>query len=371
MARLRWFRRDLARPVLATAIGVLAALLILEAGMRVVVAKDPLPAAQLRKSAQLEPPAFDDCHVPNVSAGLGHIVRPSTVDGLVYELKPSVDTCYQGARHRTNADGQRARSLAPFPRPKPPGVFRVLLLGDSYAYAQGVEYESSLAAELERRLSSKASGITVEVVNTGVPGYNTAQEAAYFAAHGMSYQPDCVVILFVANDLGVPYLMLEPRDPLSFKRSYVLEALLSLSDREDGSSPEIPPGMFRGTDRQVAFVNRRDFDRIPEQYRYMVGAEGYRHALGSIAEAAHGIPVVNVADYTDASSLDEADRFALVAFQRELGIHHVFVPTLRDPTLWVGPKDMHPNARGHAFIADQVLKFLEERKLCLPGSPKP
>jgi lysophospholipase L1-like esterase len=366
MARRLWISRDFGRRVLATSIGTLAALLILEAAMRVVVAWDPLPAAELRKSARITAPNFgDDCS--RASATLGQIVRPSTHSGLVYELKPNVETCYQRARHRTNADGQRARNLEPFLRPKPPGVFRVLLLGDSYAYAQGVEYESSFAAELERRLSAKDRGAKVEVINSGVPGYNTAQEAAYLAAAGISYQPDCIVILFVANDVGVPYLMLEPRDPFSLRRSYVLETLLSLAERSDDTSHQIPPGMFVADDRQIAFVGPGELERIPERYHYMVGMEGYRRALRSIADTANGIPVIDVADYADVVNSDASNRSKLSSFHQELGIHHAFVPTLRDPSLWISHDDMHPNARGHAHLAEQTMAFLEQRRLCLPA----
>jgi lysophospholipase L1-like esterase len=368
--RLRRFvPRNLGRQLLATAIGTLAAFSMLEAAMRVVVATDPLPAAELRKSERLTAPNFGtDC--ADKSATLGHIVRPSDVDGLVYELKPNVDTCYQHAHHRTNADGQRSRRFEPFSRPKPAGVFRVLLLGDSYAYAQAVEYESSFAAELERRLKARAAGVEVEVVNTGVPGYNTAQEAAYLAERGMSYAPDCIVILFVANDLGLPYLMLEPRDPLSLRRSYVVETLMSFARRDDGTTPEIPPGMMRLGDQGETFDGPEGRDRIPASYSHMVGRSGYRRALREIARAAGAIPVINVADYADVYGFERADHLELEKFQRELGIHYAFVPTINDRAYWVAPDDRHPNARGHALLAEQVLSYLERQKLCLPAPPR-
>lgn len=364
---MRWMQRDLARRALATAIGTLAAFLMLEVAMRVVVAADPLPTTALGKAAQLNPPnPGKDCSAPDETATLAHILRPSSTPGLVYELKPNVLTCYRGARHQTNLDGQRARSFEPFARPKPAGVFRVLLLGDSYAYAQSVDYEASFGAELERRLGARTASAKVEVINTGVPGYNTAQEATYLAARGMAYQPDCIVILFVTNDLGLPYLMLEPRNPLSLRRSYVLETLAPLWARFAGEIPVIPPGMTQAAARESNFVAEDELERIPGQYRYMVGVEGYRRALRAIAETAKGIPVIDVADYADVLGLRPADRVALAKFQEELGIHHAFVPIFRDKSLWIAEDDMHPNAKGHALLAERVLYFMEERKLCLP-----
>ena len=364
--------RGTAQRAAAGALGVAAALLILELGLRVVVAADPLPVSELRKAEKLAPPAvIGDCKRPEALATLAHIVKPSDRPGLVYELKPNTLTCYRGARHLVNLDGQRARSFEPFTRPKPRDVFRVLLLGDSWAYAQSVEYEASLGAELERRLTPEHPGKRVEVINTGVPGYNTAQQAEYLAARGMSYEPDCIVILFVSNDLGLPFLMLEPRDPLSLRRSYLVESLALLLDRSAGTSQAIPFGMTQAQEAFSNFVGSDELDRVPESYRYMVGVSGYRRALESIADTAKGVPVVNVADYSDVHGFGPPERLDLAEFQRKLGIHHLAVPIFRDPVFWVAPDDGHPNARGHADMARQVIEFFKARRLCVTEGSTP
>lgn len=83
---------------------------------------------------------------------------------------------------------------------KPPGVFRVLVLGDSYAEGVDVEQAQTFAAHLERLL--RASGRPAEVINTGVGGYGTDQEYMYLTREGWGYAPDLVLLAFtVGNDV--------------------------------------------------------------------------------------------------------------------------------------------------------------------------
>jgi lysophospholipase L1-like esterase len=366
MTRARWTLGGLTQRALAGSAGIAAALLVLEIAMRVVIAFDPAPTSELRKTEQYTAPApSGDCKQAGAAqATLAHIVRPSFLPGIVYELKPSALACYRGARHLTNRDGQRARSFEPYARPKPQGTFRVLLLGDSWAYGQSVDHEESFGAQLERLLATRHTGAHVEVINSGVPGYNTAQEAAYLLERGMSYEPDCVMVLFVANDLGLPFLMLEPRNPLSLGRSYLFERLASLVP--SGAPPPIPPGMTDVPGPLGNFVGADELDRVPAQYRYMVGVSGYKRALEAIAVSANRVPIVNIASYTDVVSFGPREQQEVVEFQAKLGIHHVFVPVFRDKTFWVAPDDRHPNGRGYAKMAGLVLEFLEAHGLCLP-----
>ncbi len=67
-----------------------------------------------------------------------------------------------------------------FPREKPPGEFRALMLGDSVTMGFGVTYDETFSAHLERKLAQNATGYsTFEVINTGVHGYSTYQGYAY------------------------------------------------------------------------------------------------------------------------------------------------------------------------------------------------
>src|SRR5688572_13733629 len=126
MARA-WISRGIAQRAAAAAVGIAAAVALLEIGVRILIAADPDPTLDLERAGRITPvPMARDCRTPVSDATLAHIVKPSSQDGLVYELKPNTMACYRGARHTANSDGQRARSFEPFRRPKPKDVFRVL-----------------------------------------------------------------------------------------------------------------------------------------------------------------------------------------------------------------------------------------------------
>ncbi|UCE01464.1 MAG: hypothetical protein JSW67_09215 [Candidatus Latescibacterota bacterium] len=83
-------------------------------------------------------------------------------------------------------------------RRKPPGVQRVLLLGDSMAFGTGIEIGWRYSDLLDSSL-----GGDVEVVNAAVPGWGTDQEFLYLCREGLSLEPDAVVLaLCLANDVS-------------------------------------------------------------------------------------------------------------------------------------------------------------------------
>ncbi len=85
---------------------------------------------------------------------------------------------------------------------RPPDVFRVLLLGDSFVEAVQVDASQTVAARLEAALQAQSSR-RVEVVNAGVAGYGTGQEMLLFEQEGVKYDPQVVVVVvFLGNDIG-------------------------------------------------------------------------------------------------------------------------------------------------------------------------
>ena len=83
---------------------------------------------------------------------------------------------------------------------KPPGTFRILVLGDSVTFGHGATFETTYPFLLEQRLKAWRPDVRWEVWNLGVPGYNTRQELAYLQEVGPRFQPDLVVIGFYPND---------------------------------------------------------------------------------------------------------------------------------------------------------------------------
>ncbi|MFI5366137.1 MAG: SGNH/GDSL hydrolase family protein, partial [Candidatus Binatia bacterium] len=91
---------------------------------------------------------------------------------------------------------------AEHPYAKPPGVFRILVLGDSFVEAMHVPLASTFAHQLEQQLNADSSGVRVETISAGVSGYGTASELLWFEREGKRYQPDLLLLEFYpGNDV--------------------------------------------------------------------------------------------------------------------------------------------------------------------------
>ncbi|HEV3469043.1 MAG TPA: SGNH/GDSL hydrolase family protein [Pyrinomonadaceae bacterium] len=89
--------------------------------------------------------------------------------------------------------------------PKPPGTFRVLVLGDSLAYGASVAPEKTFPNQLEALLRERA-GPASEVVNAAVSGYGPYNELHYYLSRGRRFGADVVVVAFCMNDVVNPRL---------------------------------------------------------------------------------------------------------------------------------------------------------------------
>ena len=113
-------------------------------------------------------------------------------------LAANYDGWFAGAPAHTNSLG--FRDTRDYALAKPPGTFRIVVLGDSVTFGHGALYETSYPYLLEQRLREWRPDVKWEVWNLGVPGYNTAQELAYLNEVGGRYAPDLVIVGFFLND---------------------------------------------------------------------------------------------------------------------------------------------------------------------------
>jgi hypothetical protein len=117
---------------------------------------------------------------------------------------------------RANAEGMRDRDHLP---DKPAGVYRIAVLGDSYAEARQVEREQAFWALLPGELAACGfqGGKQIEVLNFGVSGYGTAQEYLMLESTAIRYQPDLVLLQFTnGNDVRNNSFALEPEKDRPF-----------------------------------------------------------------------------------------------------------------------------------------------------------
>jgi hypothetical protein len=95
-----------------------------------------------------------------------------------------------------NSGGMRDREHAVA---KPAGVFRVLVLGDSFIEALQVPFEGSVPSLLERELA-RQTGRSVEVISASVSGWGTDDELKYLESYGTKWKADLILVAMTLHN---------------------------------------------------------------------------------------------------------------------------------------------------------------------------
>lgn len=115
---------------------------------------------------------------------------------------------------------------------KPAGVFRILMLGDSYTEGYGVELNQSFSKVLEGMLNNNSLGAKYEVIDTGVGSYSPILEYVVLKYKGLALQPDMVILNYDWSD---------PHDDYIYSRTAVWNGTNLVAVR---SQPEQPKTFF-------------------------------------------------------------------------------------------------------------------------------
>jgi lysophospholipase L1-like esterase len=93
---------------------------------------------------------------------------------------------------------------------KPPGTFRIALIGDSAVEAVQVQPEQVMNIQMEKRLQQEGYK-NIEVMNFAVEGIGTTQELLLYKERVRQFHPDLVMILFADNDVMNNSSTLQPK----------------------------------------------------------------------------------------------------------------------------------------------------------------
>jgi lysophospholipase L1-like esterase len=296
---------------------------------------------------------------------------------LPYVLRPGVDTMVRGFHVRVNAEGLRG---PPVTREPAPGVHRVLALGDSATFGEGLAVEEAFPALLERDLNAAGRG-RWEVLNAGVEGYNTEAEAAYLERRGLAFDPEVVVVGFNLNDydyapvlgpLGV--LTGDPTARISAHSLanhseflLLLRGLVAAVERaryRAAAPPPEPapaPERFDAFDRFVSAL-RKAYWRHPTDGRWQTMVDALRR-LGTLTRA-RGIRLV-IAILPDGDQIGVPDpdltpQQKVVGICAEAGLDcldlYAAFAAAGDRPLFLDI--MHPNAAGQRIVARELAAHL-------------
>ncbi len=137
------------------------------------------------------------CHVVQLSGDsmtVDYVADPY----LPYRMKPgSGGVSAFGVAYEINAVGLRSPEVV---APKPAGVFRILVLGDSITLGYGLRSEAGYTRLLEKMIG----GPRVEVINAGASGWHFEDFVAFLEHYGAALEPDMVVCAFTRSDVDPP-----------------------------------------------------------------------------------------------------------------------------------------------------------------------
>jgi lysophospholipase L1-like esterase len=277
--------------------------------------------------------------------------RPVANPQLSFSHAPNRSAFLMGVPVSINSDGQRDRE---FTREKPPGTYRIMMLGDSTTFGWGVRLEDTAAKFLERKLNGHLPPgyDKVEVINTGVGNYDTVQEVTYYETIGRTYHPDLVVLVFFIND---PEPVPVEKKSFLIDRSYLIAFATNRFDgvlRHAGVRP----------DWKKYYASLYDDDRP--------GFQACKKALVSLADATRSDGAKLVVAILPELHQINGETYPFKAAHQK--IKDVMTPEqvpvldlidgLKDhgeeDTLWVTPLDDHPNAKANNLVSDQLQQWV-------------
>jgi hypothetical protein len=106
-----------------------------------------------------------------------------------------------------------------FDNEKPEGIYRIVVIGDSFAFGQGLPVEERFSNIIEQRLNQH--GQQYEVLNISRAGQGTADELVVLKEVVLPLDPDFIIIQWLPNDF---------RDGLRVWRTSELPRLISNPD---------------------------------------------------------------------------------------------------------------------------------------------
>ena len=261
---------------------------------------------------------------------------------LGHEHRPSARAVLQSVEIRLNDRGLRG---GPIP-PSQAGQRRILFLGSSITLGWGVAEEETMTARLDALL--RAAGSPAVVLNAGIGNYNAVRYVELFLQRLTDLQPTDIVVHYFVNDAEI---LPPPRTSFLLRNSQLAVTIWTAAQR---------------------LIQSSDYASLVEYYRalYRPESAGFKsmlEALGKLSDYAnsHGIRVF-LAMTPDIHRLDDYDLAFVHDIMRteaeNIGLRYIdLLPALRGlppERIFAMPGDPHPNAAGHALMAEAIAPAL-------------
>jgi hypothetical protein len=245
-----------------------------------------------------------------------------------------------------------------------PGVRRLLLVGDSYGFGEGIRLPADRLGERVVAFLDLSTGGSWELVNASLGDSHTLDEIG-FLRRSLRYEPDVVVLVYVFNDID--YL-----SPATARGGILTEAPRSLWQRYAPSRLAYWNSfLFQAVYvrlRALGYLHRQRDLELSDPYADSVLVATHLRdlqrfvAIAESAKAVVGIVPFDVAVAGSASARQRYERFVRWGVRAGLPIWSVGEAfngrNLRD--LRVNALDGHPNELANALAAAAARPYLKQ-----------
>lgn len=258
--------------------------------------------------------------------------------------------------------------LAQLPR-KSPQEFRIIAIGDSFTYGQGIQLDDTYSKRLERILNFDTDGrIKASVFNAGVEGYSAAQELELLKKVLSLAKPDLVIWQITLNDPEI--------EPFRVSHKYL----------DEHGRPKVTAPVFQYW-KSLGFVVERILNSIThKQYiNYYFDLFNKPETWGRFSESVSSakelalsahvpffvavFPLFNHSlgdDYPFTQLHQKVDGLLNSLGVPYIDLLKVFSPMNHDRLTIEPGQDSHPNEIAHRVAAERIFFELREKRL-VPG----
>lgn len=199
-----------------------------------------------------------------IHIGRAGIIQESDNCGIVYELKPNLDTYFRLTEFKTNSVGLRDKEYS---LEKPNNTYRVVVLGDSLTMPSGVDIDLAYHSILEDEFNNESNGggMNYEFINFAVGGYNLDQYLTVLENKSLGYNPDHVLVgICLVNDIPMKKLGSSTSERYS-KCNYQVESTVN--------TYIFPMSLFVIYSKIQTFINQRNQEEMEfdiEHFDYLM-----------------------------------------------------------------------------------------------------